>query len=97
MNVSHLLSQKEVTTIATGLSGWRLEEGRLQRNFTFKNFIDAWSFMSEVALIAQSMNHHPDWFNSYNRVSIALTTHEVGGVTAQDVEMARQIERLLER
>ena len=64
----------------------------LRRSFTFKDFSTAWAFMSRVALKAECMGHHPEWFNVYNRVDFTLTTHDAGGVTEKDVELARAIQ-----
>lgn len=73
------------------LSGWTAEEGRdaIKRTFTFKDFNEAWGFMARVALKAEQMNHHPEWFNVYNRVEVLLATHDANGVTALDIELAQ--------
>ncbi|MCA3237101.1 MAG: 4a-hydroxytetrahydrobiopterin dehydratase [Curvibacter sp.] len=78
------------------LPGWQLEPRRpaLVRQFVFSDFSAAFAFMTRVALLAERMNHHPEWFNVYNRVDVALTTHDAGGVTASDVEMARAMNDL---
>ncbi|MDY0343577.1 MAG: 4a-hydroxytetrahydrobiopterin dehydratase [Lentimicrobium sp.] len=69
----------------------------LERNFEFENFIDAFSFMTSVALIAESMQHHPDWHNVYNKVSIRLTSHDAGNkITESDRKLAKAIDKLLE-
>jgi 4a-hydroxytetrahydrobiopterin dehydratase len=74
-----------------GLEGWRAAEGRdaLVKSFRFEDFNAAFGFMTRVALLAEKMDHHPEWSNIYNRVEVLLATHEAGGVTARDVEMAR--------
>ena len=74
-----------------GLDGWRAAEGRdaLVKSFRFKDFNAAFGFMTRVALLAEKMDHHPEWSNVYNRVDVLLATHEAGGVTERDVEMAR--------
>jgi 4a-hydroxytetrahydrobiopterin dehydratase len=64
----------------------------VERSFAFRDFSAAWGFMSRVALLAEAAGHHPEWFNVYNRVRIVLTTHDVGGVSARDVELARRID-----
>lgn len=74
---------------------WRLQEGKLQQAFTFANFVAAFGFMSQVALLAEKADHHPEWSNVYNKVSIYLTTHEAGGVTAKDIALAKAISALL--
>jgi 4a-hydroxytetrahydrobiopterin dehydratase len=77
------------------LTGWTIENGKLHKEFKFKNFIEAFGFMSRVALIAEGMNHHPEWFNVWNKVVIDLTTHDVGGISNLDFEFAEKAEKLL--
>ncbi|MCW5752202.1 MAG: 4a-hydroxytetrahydrobiopterin dehydratase [Alphaproteobacteria bacterium] len=76
------------------LSGWKPAEGReaIGKTFTFRDFNEAFGFMSRVALMAERMDHHPEWFNVYNRVEILLTTHDAGGLSARDIALARFIE-----
>jgi len=74
---------------------WREEDGALRREFEFADFTEAWAFMSGVARIAEEFDHHPDWSNSWNRVSVALRSHDVGAVTARDHRMADAIDRLI--
>lgn len=78
-------------TALKGLDGWRAAEGRdaLVKSFRFKDFNAAFGFMTRVALLAEKMDHHPEWSNVYNRVEVLLATHEAGGVTERDVKMAR--------
>ena len=76
-------------------SGWLLREGALHREFVFVDFEQAFSFMAAVAAVAESMNHHPDWSNSWNKVSISLRSHDVGKVTDRDVALAERINSLL--
>ncbi|HVL77466.1 MAG TPA: 4a-hydroxytetrahydrobiopterin dehydratase [Noviherbaspirillum sp.] len=73
-----------------GLPQWRLDEGRgaIARDFSFKDFAEAFAFMSQVALVAEKRDHHPEWSNVYNKVSIVLTTHDAGGLTQRDVDLA---------
>ena len=73
---------------------WREVEGRnaIARRFTFKDFNAAFGFMSRVALLAEKLDHHPEWFNVYNRLDVTLATHDAGGVTAKDIEMAKAME-----
>lgn len=77
------------------LAGWQEVEGRdaIHKSFTFKTFNQAWGFMSRVALKAEKMNHHPEWFNVYNRVDVTLSTHEVDGLSERDLELARFIDK----
>jgi 4a-hydroxytetrahydrobiopterin dehydratase len=77
------------------LPGWELRDGSIHRTFTFTDFSEAWAFMSRVALLAEAANHHPDWSNSWNKVDIALTTHDAGGLTHNDIDVARAIDDLL--
>lgn len=70
------------------LPGWSLQEGKLYREYGFGDFVEAFGFMSKAALIAERMNHHPEWSNVYNRVSVRLTTHDAGGITDRDLELA---------
>ena len=76
---------------------WSLSrEGKaMARTFRFKDFSEAWGFMSRVALLAEAQDHHPEWFNVYNRVEITLTTHDAGGLSARDARMAAAIDALL--
>ena len=74
---------------------WEEHDGKLHKDFTFKNFSEAWAFMSRVALLAEKANHHPDWSNSWNKVSIDLVTHDAGAITDQDRELAAKIDALL--
>lgn len=73
---------------------WSLENGKLHREYIFSNFVEAFGFMTEAALIAESSNHHPEWFNVYKKVIVDLTTHEAGGITERDFELARRMEEI---
>jgi 4a-hydroxytetrahydrobiopterin dehydratase len=79
------------------LGGWLLTDDgmAIRKKFKFKNFSEAFSFMTRVALLAEQHNHHPEWFNVYNRVDITLTTHDANGVTIKDLTLAKLIEGLL--
>lgn len=88
------LSDQELTTALKLLSGWTVASGKLHKEFKFKNFVQAFGFMSSVALIAEGMNHHPDWSNVYNRVVIDLVTHDLGGISSFDVEFAARVDKL---
>ena len=70
--------------------GWNMVEGRdaIQRTFIFKDFSEAWGFMARVSLKAESMNHHPEWFNVYNRVEVTLSTHDCQGLSVRDIKLA---------
>ena len=80
------------------LAGWQLVDGRdaIQRSFKFKNFNEAWGFMTRVALMAEKADHHPEWFNVYNRVDILLSTHDCNGLSQRDVNLAKQISGISE-
>jgi 4a-hydroxytetrahydrobiopterin dehydratase len=85
-------SREELTAEIQKLPGWKLGiESRIVAEFKFKSFPEAFSFMTRVAFEAERLDHHPDWSNSYNRVKIELTTHDAGGVTEKDLELARKI------
>ncbi|MEZ6007364.1 MAG: 4a-hydroxytetrahydrobiopterin dehydratase [Planctomycetota bacterium] len=79
------------------LPGWRREGDALVRRFEFPDFVAAFGFMARAALCAERAGHHPDWSNSYKRVDVRLTTHEVGGLTARDVDLARAFSELVGR
>ena len=76
------------------LSGWTEAAGRdaIQRSFKFKSFTEAFAFMTRVALIAEKMDHHPEWFNVYNRVDVTLSTHDAGGLSERDIKLAKLID-----
>ena len=76
---------------------WKEENDKLNKEFDFKNFVEAWGFMTRVALIAEQQNHHPEWSNVYNRVNISLSTHDAGNkVTENDHQLARAIDALVD-
>jgi 4a-hydroxytetrahydrobiopterin dehydratase len=91
------LTAEERATALRELAGWQPVEGRdaIQRSFKFKNFNEAWGFMNRVALMAEKADHHPEWFNVYNRVDILLTTHDCNGLSARDVALARSVNKLV--
>lgn len=75
-------------------SHWSIHNGKLHREYTFNNFIHAFGFMTQVALIAESSNHHPEWFNVYKTVIVDLTTHEANGITTRDFALAKRMEAI---
>ncbi len=89
------LAQAAIEEHLAQLNDWAIDQGKLYRHFVFSNFIEAFGFMSQVALLAETMNHHPEWSNVYNRVEIYLTTHDAGGITELDFALAKQIETLI--
>jgi 4a-hydroxytetrahydrobiopterin dehydratase len=88
------IDTEEVTRRLAGLSGWSLSNGKLHKEFQFDSFVHAFGFMSSVALTAESMNHHPEWSNVYNKVVVDLNTHSAGGISELDFELARKIDAL---
>ena len=88
------LTDEQVQRALEGLPGWQLDDGKLHRSFEFSDFVAAFAFMSAVALRAERANHHPEWFNVYNRVRVWLTTHDVGGISELDVSLARAMNML---
>lgn len=88
------LSEAEIASHLEKLKGWSVENGKLHRVFLFEDFARAFGFMTSVALVAEAMNHHPDWSNSWNKVTIDLVTHSAGGITDFDVALAEKIQAL---
>lgn len=85
------LAESDVRERLGFLEGWCLEGDRILKGFTFSDFSEAFSFMTQVALAAEKMNHHPEWSNVYNRVEVALTTHDAKGITELDLSLAKII------
>ena len=96
MAVPQLTAAERADALAE-LLDWNLRADGLaiEREFRFKDFSQAWAFMSRVALLAEKHDHHPEWSNVYNRVAITLTTHDAGGLSERDATMARAIDKLL--
>jgi len=95
--MSALLDTNAIETHLSQLQGWqRTQEGAaIEKSFSFRDFPEAFSFMTRVALVAEKMDHHPDWTNIYNRVDVRLTTHDAGGLTKLDFGLALAIDGLL--
>ena len=91
------LTSEEIEALAASLPQWQLVAGKLHRQLVFADFVEAFGFMTQVALIAEAMGHHPEWSNVWNRVSIDLTTHDAGGLTALDVTLAQAIDHCAAR
>jgi 4a-hydroxytetrahydrobiopterin dehydratase len=91
------LSQDEVAALVEALDGWALDGASLRRQLIFDSFVQAFGFMAQVALIAERLDHHPNWSNVYNRVDLSITTHDAGGLTALDFEFARRVDAVLDR
>lgn len=88
------LSASDIQSALAGLPGWRLADGKLHREYQFADFVHAFGFMATAAIRIEALGHHPDWFNSYNRVTVNLSTHSAGGVTAKDLELAGKLEEI---
>ena len=89
------LSDSEVREKLTEIPEWKVAGEALRREFRFPDFVEAFGFMTRVAILAEASNHHPEWSNVYNRVTIELTTHDAGGITERDFALAERIDRLL--
>ena len=89
------LSSAEIVQGLVDIPEWHLRQHKLFRKFVFENFVEAFGFMAQVALLAERYNHHPEWSNVYNRVEIALVTHDAGGVSERDFTLAKEIDKLL--
>ena len=91
------LSAAERARLPQELPDWQLVAGRdaITRRFHFKDFAEAWGFMARVALLAEAQDHHPEWFNVWNRVDITLSTHDAGGLSERDIRLARAIDQIL--
>ena len=87
-----MLSIQEVNEKIKTLSGWTVNNNGIEKKFQFKDFIEAFAFMTRVAMYAEKANHHPEWSNIYNTVNIRLTTHDAGGITDKDFALAKKID-----
>ncbi|MCY7331719.1 MAG: 4a-hydroxytetrahydrobiopterin dehydratase [Pseudanabaena sp. CAN_BIN31] len=88
------MTDKEIAAEISQLSDWKVVEAKLHREFKFSNFVEAFAFITKVAIVAEKMDHHPELFNVYSRVVIDLTTHDAGGISALDIELAKKINKL---
>jgi 4a-hydroxytetrahydrobiopterin dehydratase len=91
------LTETEIAMALSDLTAWKVEGGKLHREYKFEDFVAAFGFMTGAALVAQSMDHHPEWFNVWNTVRVDLGTHDAGGITALDVKLAHSMEKLASR
>ena len=93
--MAKILESQDIESFLGKNNGWSYDPAQkfIHKKFTFRDFNAAFGFMARVALLAEKMNHHPDWSNVYNRVGVRLTTHDAGGVTALDTEMAEAMDR----
>jgi 4a-hydroxytetrahydrobiopterin dehydratase len=94
MSVEKMTSQ-QIEAGLKELSGWELKDQKLHRELKFKNFVQAWGFMTQIAILAERADHHPEWSNVYSRVTIDLTTHEAGGISRRDFDLAKDIDEVL--
>ena len=94
--MSALLTADERAELLGALTGWSPVEDRdaIRRRYVFADFGEAFGFMTRVALVAERMNHHPEWTNAYRTVDVTLTSHDAGGLTRRDVELARRMDRI---
>ena len=91
------LTVTEVQDALAQLPGWCVVGDKLHREYEFANFVEAFGFMASVALVAESMNHHPDWSNGYNKVIVDLVTHSLGGISTFDLELAKRMEQIVRK
>jgi 4a-hydroxytetrahydrobiopterin dehydratase len=88
------LTDREINAALGSLPDWSLQGGKLHREYKFPDFVHAFGFMATSAIAIEAMNHHPEWFNVWNRVTIDLMTHDSGGVTAKDIALAEKLESI---
>jgi 4a-hydroxytetrahydrobiopterin dehydratase len=91
------LSEQDVRSALEGLSGWSVQNGKLHREYKFRDFTYAFGFMATAATAIEKRNHHPEWFNVYNRVTVDLMTHDAGGITAKDTELAALLDEIAKK
>mgnify|MGYP001366860959 CR=1 FL=1 len=90
-----LIEKTQLDDFIENNPSWRIDNKTIQKEFKFNNFIEAFGFMSKVALLSEKMDHHPNWQNTYNKVRIELTTHDIGGITISDINLAESIDKLI--
>ena len=88
------MTDAEIGEALGGFPEWRVKDEKLHREYRFADFVHAFGFMATAAIAIEKMNHHPEWFNVYNRVSVDLTTHDAGGISAKDFELARLLDSI---
>ena len=89
------VSEAEIIEELKKLEGWNIKDNKLHKEFQFDSFNQAFGFMTRAAMEIEKMNHHPEWFNVYNRITVELTTHDAGGITDNDVNLARILNSLI--
>jgi 4a-hydroxytetrahydrobiopterin dehydratase len=90
-------TEPEIQKAIVKLGSWTVENGKLHREYQFRDFVQAFGFMTQIALLAERAAHHPEWFNVYNKVVVDLTTHEAQGITQKDLDLAREREQIAGR
>jgi 4a-hydroxytetrahydrobiopterin dehydratase len=91
------LSEQEIEHEIAKIQGWKVLNGKLNRTFEFESFVQAFGFMTKVAIESEKLNHHPEWFNVYNRLEINLVTHDVNGISNYDIKLAGSINQLYDK
>jgi 4a-hydroxytetrahydrobiopterin dehydratase len=91
------LDESDLRSALTGLPGWTVAQAKLHREYKFTDFVHAFGFMATSAIAIEKMNHHPEWFNVYNKVVVDLTTHDAGGISVKDVELAKLLDTFAEK
>ena len=94
---TYLLKNGELDELVAKIPGWEIKSEQIQREFRFANFIEAFSFMTKIALICEKYNHHPNWENVYSKVIIRLNTHDLGGITNLDQTLASEINKIFDQ
>ena len=89
------LSDEQIRKELTNIPGWNVMNGKLHKDFVFKDFIDAFGFMSKAAIHIEKMNHHPEWLNVYNKIKVDLVTHDADGITQNDINLAKILNSLV--
>ena len=90
-----LIEKNQLDSFIEKNPSWIIDNKTIKKEFKFENFIEAFGFMSKVALLSEKIDHHPDWQNIYNKVKINLTTHDKGGITTNDIKLAEAIDKLI--
>ena len=93
----YLLQDEELKELVVKIPGWQVKSKEIEREFTFTNFIEAFSFMTKIAFICEKYNHHPNWENVYSKVIIRLNTHDLGGITNLDQTLASEINKVFDQ
>ena len=95
--MSDCLTNEAIQTGLRELSDWTVKDGKLHKTFEFRSFIQAFGFMTQVAIVAEKQDHHPEWFNVYNKVVVDLVSHDSQGITPRDLKLAGSMNKIAER